>query len=255
MKQSDPSAVPITWRIAPVFRLAAKSLQCLPRTCRASRPDARARCARWRRRQPAAKSGTPAGRAKSQFAAAAAAPSGRNGCPTGRSQGRGTTTSAKKPTSAQVNAINSACRSDYPKVCAGVPTGGAPALQCLEKNKSESRPAAGRPSSRRRWRGACGRWASTGGAPASSCRPGGARCGAHGDRAAADAPARGTVRAALGVRRRCSFAVRRRSARRRPHRAVPRHQRGVAVAGVQGHAQSVQGAVTPTRRPRAGGDP
>jgi len=43
----------------------------------------------------------------------------------------------KKPSSAQISAIRSACRSDYPKVCAGVPTGGAPALECLEKNKSK----------------------------------------------------------------------------------------------------------------------
>lgn len=47
-----------------------------------------------------------------------------------------TTTAAKKPTDAQVSAIRTACRSDYPKVCAGVPTGGAPALECLEKNKA-----------------------------------------------------------------------------------------------------------------------
>ena len=47
---------------------------------------------------------------------------------------------AKKPTDAQIAAIRSACRSDYPKVCAGVPTGGAPALQCLEKNKSKVSP-------------------------------------------------------------------------------------------------------------------
>lgn len=46
-------------------------------------------------------------------------------------------TAAAQPTSAQVSAIRSACRSDYPKVCAGVPTGGAPALQCLEKNKAK----------------------------------------------------------------------------------------------------------------------
>jgi hypothetical protein len=46
-------------------------------------------------------------------------------------------TMANKPSSAQVAAIRSACRSDYQKVCAGVPTGGAPALQCLEKNKSK----------------------------------------------------------------------------------------------------------------------
>jgi hypothetical protein len=46
-------------------------------------------------------------------------------------------TAAKKPSSAQVAAIRSACRSDYQKVCAGVPTGGAAALQCLEKNKAK----------------------------------------------------------------------------------------------------------------------
>jgi Cysteine rich repeat len=43
----------------------------------------------------------------------------------------------KKPSSAEIAAIRSACRSDYPEVCAGVPTGGAPALQCLDKNKSK----------------------------------------------------------------------------------------------------------------------
>ncbi len=42
-----------------------------------------------------------------------------------------------KPSDSQIAAIRSACRADYPKVCAGVPTGGAPALQCLEKNKSK----------------------------------------------------------------------------------------------------------------------
>jgi hypothetical protein len=50
-------------------------------------------------------------------------------------------TAAKKPSSAQIAAVRSACRSDYQKVCAGVPTGGAPALQCLEKNKSKVSPA------------------------------------------------------------------------------------------------------------------
>jgi hypothetical protein len=43
----------------------------------------------------------------------------------------------KKPSGAQISAIRSACRSDYPRVCAGVPTGGAAALQCLEKNTSK----------------------------------------------------------------------------------------------------------------------
>jgi hypothetical protein len=51
---------------------------------------------------------------------------------------------AGKPTNAQISAIRSACRSDYPKVCAGVPTGGAAALQCLEKNKTNVSAACGK---------------------------------------------------------------------------------------------------------------
>jgi hypothetical protein len=43
---------------------------------------------------------------------------------------------AKKPSSAQVSAIRSACRNDYQQNCAGVPTGGAAALSCLEKNEA-----------------------------------------------------------------------------------------------------------------------
>jgi cysteine rich repeat protein len=45
-------------------------------------------------------------------------------------------TAQAKPSEAQVSAIRSACRSDYQKFCPGVPTGGAPALQCLAKNKA-----------------------------------------------------------------------------------------------------------------------
>ncbi|MCC8975297.1 cysteine rich repeat-containing protein, partial [Bradyrhizobium brasilense] len=48
---------------------------------------------------------------------------------------------AGTPSNTQISAIRSACRSDYPKVCAGVPTGGAAALQCLEKNKGKLSPA------------------------------------------------------------------------------------------------------------------
>ena len=47
------------------------------------------------------------------------------------------TAAAKRPSSAQVAAIRSSCRSDYQRVCAGVPTGGSAALQCLEKNKTK----------------------------------------------------------------------------------------------------------------------
>ena len=66
---------------------------------------------------------------------------------------------SQQPTSAQISAIRSACRSDYPKVCAGVPTGGAPALQCLEKNKAKLSAGlrASRRRGQRRWRGARGR--------------------------------------------------------------------------------------------------
>lgn len=48
---------------------------------------------------------------------------------------------AKQPSSAQIAAVKSACRVDYPKVCASVPPGGAPALECLEKNKARVSPA------------------------------------------------------------------------------------------------------------------
>lgn len=49
--------------------------------------------------------------------------------------------SSKQPSSAQIGAVKSACRGDYPKVCASVPSGGAPALECLEKNKAKVSPA------------------------------------------------------------------------------------------------------------------
>ena len=49
-----------------------------------------------------------------------------------------------QPSSAQISAVRANCRSDYPKVCAGVPTGGAPALQCLEKNKAKLSAACGK---------------------------------------------------------------------------------------------------------------
>jgi outer membrane biosynthesis protein TonB len=70
-------------------------------------------------------------------AAPAAAPKTETAKPAAESKPAAATTTAKKPTDAQVAAIRSACRGDYPKVCAGVPTGGAPALECLEKNKAK----------------------------------------------------------------------------------------------------------------------
>jgi hypothetical protein len=85
--------------------------------------------------------------AKTDTAPAAAKPATDTAAPKSESKAA-TTTSAKpaataagKPSSAQISAVRSACRSDYPKVCAGVPTGGAPALECLDKNKAKVSPA------------------------------------------------------------------------------------------------------------------
>jgi hypothetical protein len=97
-------------------------------------------------------------------------------------------TSAKKPSSAQISAIRSACRSDYQKVCAGVPTGGAAALQCLEKNKAKVSAGCATAVSAATGGGAA---LATGGAPAAdtaTATPGAASPGAAAP-AAAPAPA------------------------------------------------------------------
>jgi len=69
--------------------------------------------------------------------AAAAAPAAKSTATTTTAAKPAASAMPSKPSDAQIAAIRSSCRSDYPKVCAGVPTGGAPALQCLEKNKSK----------------------------------------------------------------------------------------------------------------------
>jgi hypothetical protein len=79
--------------------------------------------------EPAPAAAAPAAAPKTETAKPAAEPKGESK--------PAATTAAKKPTDAQVSAIRTACRGDYPKVCAGVPTGGAPALECLEKNKAK----------------------------------------------------------------------------------------------------------------------
>src|SRR3954452_17025560 len=43
---------------------------------------------------------------------------------------------SQQPTSAQRDAIRSACRADYQGQCASVPPGGAASLQCLQQNMS-----------------------------------------------------------------------------------------------------------------------
>jgi hypothetical protein len=90
---------------------------------------------------------------------------------------------ARKPTQAQISAIRSACQADYPKVCAGVPTGGAPALQCLEKNKAKVSAACAKAVA-----AAGGGAAPAGGAPAAAAGPG-VSSGAPAAAAAPAAPA------------------------------------------------------------------
>jgi len=48
---------------------------------------------------------------------------------------------ARQPSKAQISAIRSSCQADYPAHCAGVPTGGAAALACLQKNMANLSPA------------------------------------------------------------------------------------------------------------------
>src|SRR5262245_58826874 len=44
---------------------------------------------------------------------------------------------AQQPSQAQLNALRSSCRNDYMAHCSSVPTGGAPALNCLKQHLSE----------------------------------------------------------------------------------------------------------------------
>ena len=75
-------------------------------------------------------------KAESAPAAAPAKPAATTAAPAAAPKAVASTP-AKKPSDAQVTAIRTACRSDYQKVCAGVPAGGTAALQCLEKNKTK----------------------------------------------------------------------------------------------------------------------
>jgi hypothetical protein len=78
----------------------------------------------------------PVAPAKSTPAASTAKPATEAATPPAASNPPPASNARKKPSSAQVTAIRSACRNDYQKNCAGVPTGGAAALSCLQKNKA-----------------------------------------------------------------------------------------------------------------------
>ena len=80
-------------------------------------------------------------KAESAPAKAETAPAAAAAKPAEETAPKAASTMAKKPSSAQVAAIRSACRSDYQKVCAGVPTGGSAALQCLATRAASLSPA------------------------------------------------------------------------------------------------------------------
>lgn len=87
--------------------------------------------------QQAVKAIEPAAAPKAETAPAPAAPAPAKAAAPAAVPKAAATTPSQKPTDAQTAAIRSACRSDYQKNCASVPPGGAPALNCLEKNKSK----------------------------------------------------------------------------------------------------------------------
>ena len=112
----------------------AKNMSSLSAGCQGAVRAVEAAAAPKTEAAPAAAAKPESAPAKTETAPAAA--TAKPAAETAAPKPAATTTAAKQPKDAQVSAIRSACRSDYPKVCAGVPTGGAPALQCLEKNKA-----------------------------------------------------------------------------------------------------------------------
>src|SRR3984957_17406760 len=85
---------------------------------------------------PAKTESEPAVAPKEEPAAAPPRPAAEGAATPKVTTPKAATATSSKPSNATIAAIRSACRSDYSRVCAGVPTGGAPALQCLEKNRS-----------------------------------------------------------------------------------------------------------------------
>jgi hypothetical protein len=113
------------------------SLQCLQKNMSSLAPGCQSAVRAVEPAAPKAESAPAAApKAESAPAAAATAKPAETAAPAAAPKAAAGT-AAKKPSDAQAAAIRSACRSDYQKVCAGVPTGGAPALQCLEKNKAK----------------------------------------------------------------------------------------------------------------------
>jgi hypothetical protein len=118
-----------------------ESLQCLQKNMSSLSASCKSAVSAVEAPAAAPKAETPAAAAPAS-PAEAAAPKAAEPAKTAAPAAKTTaSTPAKKPSNAQVTAIRSACRSDYQKTCAGVPPGGAAALNCLEKNKANLSPS------------------------------------------------------------------------------------------------------------------
>jgi hypothetical protein len=80
---------------------------------------------------PASPAAAPAAEAEKPAAEPAATPATKSAA-------------ARKPSSAQIAAVRSSCRSDYMAHCSSIPPGGAASLQCLAKNKDKLSAACGK---------------------------------------------------------------------------------------------------------------
>ena len=126
--QRDPlaPAARITWRIAPASRPAAwHRCNACRRTCRASRRAAKVRSAPSKpTAEPKAEAKPRPNRSQAETAPTepAAKPAAEAPAARPRAPKAAAATPAKKPSSAQVAAIRSACRADYQRNCASVPT-------------------------------------------------------------------------------------------------------------------------------------
>jgi len=111
----------------------AASLQCLQQNMSSLSPSCQTAVrAVEAQAEPKAETAPAAPKAESASATEAAKPAAESAPPPAPKPAANA--ASKKPSSAQIAAIRSACRSDYQKNCAGVPTGGAAALNCLKKN-------------------------------------------------------------------------------------------------------------------------
>ncbi|OKO88768.1 hypothetical protein AC629_08490 [Bradyrhizobium sp. NAS80.1] len=118
--------------------------------------------------EPAAVPKTEAAPAKSEPAKTETAPAAAEPAAKPAAAAAPKAAAPKQPSSAQVAAVKSACRADYPKVCAGVPPGGAPALECLEKSKAKVSAACAKAVNAASGGGAAATAAPAGAAPAAA---------------------------------------------------------------------------------------